>query len=84
MTADPPGRADDPPTPVAVLQELRDVAGKIYPPLLTEAGLGPALREATDRLAASVRVEAPQVRFGPATEGVAYLVWTIITRIPWE
>jgi hypothetical protein len=42
------------------------------------------LREASDRLAASVRVEAPQVRFGPATEGVAYLVWTIITRIPWE
>jgi signal transduction histidine kinase len=59
-----------------VLQELRDVAGKIYPPLLTEAGLGPALREAADRLSACVRVEVPQVRFDPATEGVAYFAVT--------
>ena len=32
-----------------VLQELRDVAGRLYPPLLDEAGLGPALREAAGR-----------------------------------
>src|SRR3954452_24675609 len=41
----------------AVLQELRDVAGKIYPSLLDEAGLGPALREAADRVEIPVRVD---------------------------
>jgi histidine kinase len=56
----------------AVLQELRDVSGKIYPPLLDEAGLGPALREAADRVDVPVRVEAPADRFGPAAEGAAY------------
>jgi hypothetical protein len=56
----------------AVLQELRDVAGKIFPPLLDEAGLGPALREAADRMEMPVRVKAPADRFGPAAEGAAY------------
>jgi signal transduction histidine kinase len=56
----------------AVLQELRDVASKIYPPLLDEAGLGPALREVADRIATPVRIDAPDVRFGPAAEGAAY------------
>lgn len=56
----------------AVLQELRDVSSKIYPPLLDEAGLGPALREAADRLDVPVRVAAPEDRFGPAAEGAAY------------
>jgi hypothetical protein len=55
-----------------VLQELRDVAGKIYPPLLDEAGLGPALRAVADRLDRPVRVDAPADRFGPAAEGAAY------------
>jgi hypothetical protein len=56
----------------AVLQELRDVSGKIYPPLLDEAGLGPALREAAEQLDVPVRVDAPEDRFGPAAEGAAY------------
>jgi signal transduction histidine kinase len=56
----------------AVLQELRDVAGRIYPTLLDEAGLGPALREAADRSEAVVRVVAPDGRFDPAAEGAAY------------
>lgn len=60
----------------AVLQELRDVAGKIYPPLLDEAGLGPALREVADRLDRPVRVDAPADRFGPAAEGAAYFAVT--------
>jgi len=55
-----------------VLQELRDIAGRIYPPLLDEAGLGPALREVADRSEVPVRVEAPSDRFGPAAEGAAY------------
>jgi signal transduction histidine kinase len=55
-----------------VLQELRDVAGEIYPSLLDEAGLGPALRELADRMATPVRVDTPAERFGPAVEGAAY------------
>lgn len=56
----------------AVLQELRDVSSKIYPPLLDEAGLGPALREAADAMDLPVRVDAGEDRFGPAAEGAAY------------
>lgn len=55
-----------------VLQELRDVAGRLYPPLLDEAGLGPALREAAARSPVPVHVDAPDERFGPVAEGAAY------------
>ena len=55
-----------------VLQELRDIAGRLYPPLLDEAGLGPALREAAGRCAAPVRIDAPDERFGPDVEGAVY------------
>ncbi|HEY0573409.1 MAG TPA: histidine kinase [Pseudonocardia sp.] len=60
----------------AVLQELREVAGKIYPPLLDQAGLGPAIREEADRLGAELEIEVapelPRRRFGPVAEGAAY------------
>jgi signal transduction histidine kinase len=55
-----------------VLQELRAIADRIYPPLLQEAGLGPALRELVIRAQLPVRVEAGDGRFDPAVEGVAY------------
>ena len=55
-----------------VLQELRDIAGRLYPPLLDEAGLGPALREAASRCPAPVHVDAPDERFGPDVEGAVY------------
>ena len=56
----------------AALQELRDVASKIYPPLLDQAGLGPALREVADRVRTPIQVHAADERFGPAAEGAAY------------
>jgi Histidine kinase len=56
----------------AVLQELREVAGKIYPPLLDQAGLGPALRELADQLGAEVEITSGPERFGPVAEGAAY------------
>jgi hypothetical protein len=56
----------------AVLQELREVAAQIYPPLLDQAGLGPALREAAEQASVPVRVQATDERFGPAAEGAAY------------
>ena len=55
-----------------VLQELRDIAGRLYPPLLDEAGLGPALCEAASRFAVPVRIDAPDERFGPDVEGAVY------------
>jgi signal transduction histidine kinase len=55
-----------------VLQELRVIADQIYPPLLQEAGLGPALREFAGRVPVQVRVHAVDDRFDTAVEGVAY------------
>jgi len=55
-----------------VLQELRTIADQIYPPLLHEAGLGPALRELARRAPVPVRVDAVDDRFDAAVEGVVY------------
>lgn len=56
----------------AVLQELRAVSAQIYPPLLDQAGLGPALRELVDQSGAEVEIVAGTDRFGPVAEGAAY------------
>lgn len=56
----------------AVLDELRDVSGTIYPPLLEQAGLGAALRELAERADAEVVVAATTERFDPVTEGTAF------------
>ncbi len=56
----------------AALQELREVAGKIYPPLLDEAGLGPALRELVHTTGVGATLDVADERFGPAAEGAAY------------
>ncbi|HSK60087.1 MAG TPA: histidine kinase [Actinomycetospora sp.] len=56
----------------AALQELREVAGAIYPSLLEEAGLGPALRELVAATGARARVDAVDTRCGAAAEGAAY------------
>ena len=56
----------------AVLDELREVSGQIYPPLLDQAGLGPALRELVARAGLPVSVQAGGERFGTAAEGAAY------------
>lgn len=55
-----------------VLDELRAVADHIYPPLLDQAGLGPALRELAVHAGHEVSVRAPDERFGTAVEGAAY------------
>jgi signal transduction histidine kinase len=55
-----------------VLQELRAIADRIYPPLLQDAGLGPALRELAIKAKTPIRVDAVDGRFDPAVEGVAY------------
>jgi signal transduction histidine kinase len=67
-----------------VLEELRAVSAEIYPPLLDEAGLGPALREVADRLQIPLAVKASGERFGPVAEGAAYFALTccLATRSP--
>lgn len=56
----------------AVLQELREVANQIYPPLLDEAGLGPALRELADQRGVDLVIDAADDRFSADVEGAAY------------
>ena len=66
-----------------VLQELRAIADRIYPPLLQEAGLAPALRELAGSVPAPVRVDVVDGRFGPAVEGVAYFaVLEVLREMP--
>lgn len=60
----------------AVLEELRHIAAQIYPPLLDQAGLGPALREVAAARQVPVAVTASEERFGPAAEGAAYFAVT--------
>ncbi|HEY9416494.1 MAG TPA: histidine kinase, partial [Pseudonocardia sp.] len=55
-----------------VLDELRSIADSIYPPLLDQAGLAPALRELAVSSGRAVSVRAPDERFGTAVEGAAY------------
>ena len=56
----------------AVLQELRDVASQIYPPVLASAGLGVALEAMAERLGMPVTVRAPDRRYPAAVEAAAY------------
>ena len=57
-----------------VLQDLRDIADQIYPPLLYEAGLAATLRELAARARVPVQVDVPKDRFDPSVEAVAYFV----------
>ena len=59
-----------------VLQELREVSREIYPPLLDQAGLGPALSEFADRVAVPLYVRAPAERLCPDVEGAVYFAVT--------
>lgn len=59
---------------LAALAELRDLAAGIYPLILTESGLGPAVESLADRTPAEVSVDVGAERFSPAVEGAAYFV----------
>jgi hypothetical protein len=56
----------------AALDELRAVAGQIYPPLLHEAGLDPALRELVTARGADATLQVTADRAEPAVEGAVY------------
>ena len=58
----------------AALSELRDLAHGIYPAILTEAGLGPALETLADDAPLPVEIrELPDERFPEAVERAAYI-----------
>jgi signal transduction histidine kinase len=55
------------------IQELRELAHGIYPPLLADSGLGEALRAAANRSPLSVGVTADGIgRYGPEIEAAVY------------
>ena len=57
----------------ATIQELRDLAHGIYPPLLADGGLGEALRAAGRRSPPPVTVTAEGIgRYGPEIESAVY------------
>ena len=58
----------------AALDELRDLARGIYPAILTEAGLGPALATLADNSPIAVTLgDVPSGRCSPAVETTAYV-----------
>jgi signal transduction histidine kinase len=82
-----PGRDDDPASPhrrlhfllmefaaevADTLGQLRRISAALYPPLLHQAGLGAALREAFLAQGVPARVRGSDVRFDVAVEGAAY------------
>jgi len=56
------------------LQELRDLARGIHPPVLSQAGLGAAIESVAERLPLAVDVDAAARRWEPAVEATAYFV----------
>ena len=56
------------------LRELRDLARGIHPTILSEQGLGAAVRSLADRAAVPVQVEAVDERYPASVETTAYFV----------
>jgi signal transduction histidine kinase len=57
-----------------VLAELRELAHGIYPAVLTQGGLRPALEDVAERLPLPVQLTIPATRLSPAVEATAYYV----------
>jgi signal transduction histidine kinase len=55
-----------------VLEELRALAGQIYPPVLATAGLAAALEALAERNGIPVALRVPAQRFDAAVEAAAY------------
>ena len=56
------------------LRELRDLARGIHPTILSEQGLGAAVRSLTDRASVPVRFEATDERYPASAETAVYFV----------
>jgi signal transduction histidine kinase len=59
----------------AALDELRELAHGIHPAILTDQGLGPALRSLAERSSVPVSITAvPEARLGEQLEAAAYFL----------
>jgi signal transduction histidine kinase len=58
----------------AALGELRELASGIHPAVLTDHGLGDAVRTLAERAPIPVEVEAAGIRFPPEVETAAYFI----------
>jgi signal transduction histidine kinase len=58
----------------AAMAELRQLARGIYPVILAQRGLAPALESVAERLPLLVELDVPDERWPSDVEGVAYLV----------
>ena len=56
------------------LGELRDLAHGLYPAVLTQAGLAPALEAVAERMPIDIELQIPDQRWHPDVESAAYLV----------
>lgn len=58
----------------AAVAEVRDLARGLHPPILTEAGLGPAIEALAERASIPITVDVPERRFPAALEAAVYFV----------
>ena len=58
----------------AAIAEVRDLSRGIHPPILSEAGLGPAIESLAERTPVPVVVDAPEGRYASPVEAAAYFV----------
>jgi signal transduction histidine kinase len=58
----------------AAVAEVRDLARGLHPPILTEAGLRPAIEALAERAAVPVTIDAPERRYPAPVEAAAYFV----------
>ncbi|MDV3125993.1 GAF domain-containing protein [Mycobacterium sp. 21AC1] len=67
---------------ISIVEDLREMARAIHPPLLTEAGLGPALRALARRSAVptKVRVEVPSRMPAPVELGAYFAASEMLTN----
>ena len=56
------------------MSDLRDLAHGLYPAVLSQAGLAPALEAVVERLPMPVQLSVNRERFAPSVENAAYLI----------
>jgi signal transduction histidine kinase len=58
----------------ATLRDLRDLAHGVYPAVLTDGGLRPAVSDLAERMPLPIAIDVPASRWPPVVEATAYFV----------
>jgi signal transduction histidine kinase len=58
----------------AAVSEVRDLSRGVHPPILSEAGLGPAIESLAERTPVPIVIDAPACRYASPVESAAYFV----------